>query len=272
MSDTCIAFIGAGNMAASLIGGLRAQGLAARFITASNPDAQQRSTLEAEHGIQVFASNAEAIKKADIIVLSVKPQVMKNVCEELADALQPNQLIVSVAAGITCNSLSQWLGKRPLVRCMPNTPALLRQGASGLYGNDLVSSSQREQAEKLLSAVGLTVWVASEKQLDAVTAVSGSGPAYLFLMMEAMIQAGEALGLDRETSAKLTLQTAVGAAQMASSSDVSPAELRRRVTSPGGTTEQAIKTFQEGGFDALVQQALTAAARRSAELAEELGQ
>ncbi|MDN3234461.1 MULTISPECIES: pyrroline-5-carboxylate reductase [unclassified Pseudomonas] len=271
MSDTRIAFIGAGNMAASLIGGLLAQGLLASCITASNPDAAQRSALESDHGIQTFTSNLEAAQQADVIVLSVKPQVMKSVCEELSSALTGTQLIVSVAAGITCASLTQWLGERALVRCMPNTPALLRQGASGLYANEHVSSTQRDQAEQLLSAVGLTVWVEDEKQLDAVTAVSGSGPAYFFLMMEAMTQAGEALGLDRETSARLTLQTALGAAQMALNSEASPAELRRRVTSPGGTTEQAIKTFQEGGFEALVQQALSAAARRSAELAEELG-
>ncbi|TWI58392.1 pyrroline-5-carboxylate reductase [Pseudomonas duriflava] len=272
MSDTRIAFIGAGNMAASLIGGLRTQGVAADLITASNPLADQRAALQSDHGIRTFESNLDALKDADVVVLAIKPQIMQRVCQEIAASLQPEQLVVSVAAGITCTSLTQWLGARALVRCMPNTPALLRQGASGLFANEQVSAAQRQQAEQLLAAVGITVWVDTEAQLDAVTAVSGSGPAYFFLLMEAMTRAGEHLGLDRDTASRLTLQTALGAAQMALASDVSPAELRRRVTSPGGTTEQAIKTFQDDGFEALVQKALAAASRRSAELATELGQ
>ncbi|WP_139292822.1 pyrroline-5-carboxylate reductase family protein, partial [Pseudomonas aeruginosa] len=157
-------------------------------------------------------------------------------------------------------------------RCMPNTPALLRQGASGLYANAQVSAAQREQAGQLLSAVGIALWLDDEAQIDAVTAVSGSGPAYFFLLMQAMTDAGEKLGLSRETASRLTLQTALGAAQMALSSEVEPAELRRRVTSPNGTTEAAIKSFQANGFEALVEQALNAASQRSAELAEQLGQ
>ncbi|MNJ64894.1 Pyrroline-5-carboxylate reductase [compost metagenome] len=154
---------------------------------------------------------------------------------------------------------------------MPNTPALLRQGVSGLYATAQVSASQRQQAEQLLSAVGIALWLDTEQQLDAVTAVSGSGPAYFFLLIEAMTAAGEKLGLSRETAAKLTLQTALGAAHMAVSSDVDAAELRRRVTSPAGTTEAAIKSFQADGFEALVEKALSAAAHRSAEMAEQLG-
>ncbi|MBM7062365.1 pyrroline-5-carboxylate reductase [Pseudomonas sp. UL073] len=272
MPSTRIAFIGAGNMAASLIGGLRAQGVAADAIRASEPYAEQRAKVAAEHGIEVFADNAEAIQGADVIVLAVKPQVMKAVCQALAPSLSGNQLIVSIAAGITCASLEQWLGVQPLVRCMPNTPALLRQGVSGLYANAQVSAAQRTQAEQLLSAVGLALWLEQEQLIDAVTAVSGSGPAYFFLLIEAMTAAGEQLGLPRATAAQLTLQTALGAARMAVESDVDAAELRRRVTSPAGTTEAAIKTFQAGGFEKLVQQALDAAANRSAELAEQLGQ
>jgi pyrroline-5-carboxylate reductase len=195
---------------------------------------------------------------------------MKAVCEALRAALQPGQLIVSIAAGITCNSLLGWLGERPLVRCMPNTPSMVRQGASGLYATPLVTTEQRAATEQLLGAVGLALWLDTEAQLDAVTAVSGSGPAYFFLMIEAMTQAGEALGLPRDTAARLTLQTALGAAQMAAASDVDAAELRRRVTSPAGTTEAAIKAFQAGGFETLVEKALGAAAHRSAELAEQL--
>jgi len=272
MSKTRIAFIGAGNMAASLIGGLRAKGLEAAQIRASDPGEETRARVHAEHAIELFADNAEAIQGADVVVLAVKPQAMKAVCEALRPSLTPNQLVVSIAAGITCASLHNWLGDQPIVRCMPNTPALLRQGVSGLFANERVSAGQRDQAEELLSAVGIALWLDKEQQLDAVTAVSGSGPAYFFLLIEAMTAAGEKLGLPRETAARLTLQTALGAAHMAVSSDVEAAELRRRVTSPAGTTEAAIKTFQAGGFEALVEKALGAAAHRSAEMAEQLGQ
>ena len=271
MSKTRIAFIGAGNMAASLIGGLRAKGLEAAQIRASDPGAETRARVSAEHGIEVFADNADAIQGADVVVLAVKPQAMKVVCEAIRPHLQPGQLVVSIAAGITCASMNNWLGAQPIVRCMPNTPALLRQGVSGLYATAQVSAEQRQQAEELLSAVGIALWLDEEQQLDAVTAVSGSGPAYFFLLIEAMTAAGEKLGLPRETAAQLTLQTALGAAHMAVASDVDAAELRRRVTSPAGTTEAAIKSFQADGFEALVEKALGAAAHRSAEMAEQLG-
>ena len=272
MSHPRIAFIGAGNMATSLIGGLLAQGIPAGHIRASEPGAEQRAKVAREFGIEVFEHNADAVNGADIVVLATKPQVLKGVCQTLAPSLQSQQLIVSIAAGITCASLSAWLGEVALVRCMPNTPALLRQGVSGLYANARVSAKQRQQAEQLLSAVGLALWLEEERLIDAVTAVSGSGPAYFFLLIEAMTAAGERLGLPRATAAQLTLQTALGAARMAAESDVDAAELRRRVTSPNGTTEAAIKAFQAGGFEPLVQQALNAAATRSAELAEQLGQ
>ncbi|MCA4961085.1 MULTISPECIES: pyrroline-5-carboxylate reductase [unclassified Pseudomonas] len=272
MSKTRIAFIGAGNMAASLIGGLRAKGLEAAQIRASDPGAETRSKVAAEHGIAVFADNAEAIKDADVVVLAVKPQAMKAVCEAIRPNLKPNQLVVSIAAGITCSSMNNWLGAQPIVRCMPNTPALLRQGVSGLFATAEVSAEQRQQAEELLSAVGIALWLDEEQQLDAVTAVSGSGPAYFFLLIEAMTAAGVKLGLPADIAAQLTMQTALGAAHMAVASDVDAAELRRRVTSPAGTTEAAIKSFQAGGFEALVEKALGAAAHRSAEMAEQLGQ
>ena len=271
MSHPRIAFIGAGNMAASLIGGLLAQGIPASHIRASDPGAEQRAKIASEHGIALFADNAEAILDADVIVLATKPQVLKDVCLALAPSLQDGQLLVSIAAGISCASLGNWLGARPIVRCMPNTPALLRQGVSGLYANAEVNPAQRELAEHLLAAVGIALWLENEQQIDAVTAVSGSGPAYFFLLIEAMTAAGEQLGLPKAIAAQLTLQTALGAANMAVASDVDAAELRRRVTSPNGTTEAAIKAFQAGGFTELVEQALSAAAKRSAELAEQLG-
>ncbi|MGF6110877.1 pyrroline-5-carboxylate reductase [Pseudomonas frederiksbergensis] len=271
MSKTRIAFIGAGNMAASLIGGLRAKGLDAAHIRASDPGAETRARVAAEHGIEVFADNADAIQDADVIVLAVKPQAMKAVCEAIRPSLKPNQLVVSIAAGITCASMNNWLGAQPIVRCMPNTPALLRQGVSGLFATAEVNAEQRQQAQELLSAVGLALWLDEEQQLDAVTAVSGSGPAYFFLLIEAMTAAGVKLGLPADIAAQLTVQTALGAAHMAVASDVDAAELRRRVTSPAGTTEAAIKSFQAGGFETLVETALGAAAHRSAEMAEQLG-
>ena len=272
MSTTCIAFIGAGNMASSLIGGLRAKGLDAAQIRASDPGADTRAKVAAEHGIEVFADNAQAVANADVIVIAVKPQAMKAVCQDLRPHLKPHQLLVSIAAGITCTSLLNWLGEQPLVRCMPNTPALLGKGVSGLYATAAVTSEQRQQADELLSAVGLVVWVDQEAQIDAVTAVSGSGPAYFFLLIEAMTDAGVKLGLPREVAEQLAQQMALGAAHMAVGSDVDAAELRRRVTSPAGTTEAAIKSFQASGFEAMVEKALSAAAHRSAEMAEQLGQ
>ena len=271
MSKTRIAFIGAGNMAASLIGGLRAKGLEAAQIRASDPGEETRARVSAEHGIEVFADNAQAVEGADVVVLAVKPQAMKAVCEAIRPYLKPGQLVVSIAAGITCASMNNWLGAQPIVRCMPNTPALLRQGVSGLFATAEVTAEQRQQAQELLSAVGIALWLNEEQQLDAVTAVSGSGPAYFFLLIEAMTAAGVKLGLPADIAAQLTLQTALGAAHMAVSSDVDAAELRRRVTSPAGTTEAAIKSFQANGFEALVEQALGAAAHRSAEMAEQLG-
>lgn len=272
MSKTRIAFIGAGNMAASLIGGLRAKGLEAAQIRASDPGEETRARVSAAHGIETFSDNAQAIDSADVVVLAVKPQAMKAVCEALRPSLKPNQLVVSIAAGITCASMNNWLGAQPIVRCMPNTPALVRQGASGLFATAEVTAEQRQQAQELLSAVGTALWLNEEQQLDAVTAVSGSGPAYFFLLIEAMTAAGVKLGLPADIAAQLTLQTALGAAHMAVSSDVDAAELRRRVTSPAGTTEAAIKSFQANGFEALVEKALGAAAHRSAEMAEQLGQ
>ena len=274
MTSPRIAFIGGGNMAASLIGGLRAQGLPATLICASDPGADKRAALKGTHGIETYADNGQALAGANVVVLAVKPQVMQAVCRDLAEHLQPNQLLVSIAAGINCASLQQWLGAetpRSIVRCMPNTPSLLRQGVSGLFANAQVSEEQKQQAERLLSAVGLALWLENEALIDAVTAVSGSGPAYFFLMIEAMTAAGEQLGLPRDTASQLTLHTALGAARMVCESDVEAAELRRRVTSPNGTTEAAIKAFQAGGFENLVRQAMNAAAQRSAELAEQLG-
>ena len=269
---TQIAFIGGGNMATSIIGGLIRQGdTKASLIHVADPNADQRQALQKDFGVQVHEDNQEAIAKADVVIMAVKPQVMKTVLEPLQATLSKRQpLLISIAAGINVASLQNWSGCKAVVRCMPNTPALLSLGATGLFGSKEVSIDQRNMADALLRAVGLTVWVKTEAEIDAVTAVSGSGPAYFFLLMEAMIEAGQQLGLSEQTATKLTLQTALGAGQMALNSDVGPAELRRRVTSPGGTTEQAIGRFEDAGLRQIVATALKAASDRAAELSRQL--
>lgn len=268
-----IAFIGAGNMAQSLIGGLLQQGYPADRISCSDPYEASLQAAAALGSITTSTSNTDILAAADVVVLAVKPQVLASVLTPLADRLASNKpLLISIAAGITCDSLQQWAGAdMPVVRCMPNTPALLRAGASALYATPEVSEQQRSDAQTILSAVGMALWVDSESQLDAVTAVSGSGPAYFFLLMEAMQSAGEALGLAPQEAAQLTQQTALGAARMALESDVDVAELRRRVTSPNGTTHAAIESFEAQGFRGIVDTALKAAHARSEALAKELG-
>lgn len=267
-----LAFIGAGNMARAIIGGLISNGYPASQIWASEPDISRLDDLKAQ-GLNITDSNERAVQAADIVILAVKPQVLKEVLTPLAGiAAQSPTLFISVAAGITSDSIDNWLGgNQAIVRCMPNTPALVKLGASGLFANSQVSDNQKQQAESILAAIGIALWVEDESLLHAITAVSGSGPAYYFLMMEAMIAAGVAQGLPLEVATQLTLQTARGAAEMASLSDVDPAELRRRVTSPKGTTEQAILTFQRQGFESTVSQAMDACAARSVSMAEELG-
>ena len=271
MSKMRIAFIGAGNMASSLIGGLLAKGLDAAQIRASDPGAETRAKVAAEHGIELFADNAQAIQDADVIVIAVKPQAMKAVCQDLRPHLQPHQLLVSIAAGITCASLLNWLGSQPLVRCMPNTPALLGAGVTGLYAGEGVDASQRSRADELLSSAGATVWIDAEPLIDAVTAVSGSGPAYVFLLAEAMEAAAVAEGLPAADARSLVVHTLLGAGRMLAESGQAPAELRRQVTSPGGTTQAAIETFQAGGLETLVARAVHAARQRAAELATGAG-
>jgi pyrroline-5-carboxylate reductase len=214
-----------------------------------------------------------AAARAGIIVLAVKPQVMQDVAGELAATVAAHRpLVISIAAGVRESTLRAWLGDgTAIVRTMPNTPALVQSGATALYANPAVSEEQRSHAESIMRAVGLALWVEGEEQLDAVTALSGSGPAYFFLLMEAMQAAGSKLGLPADTARLLALQTAFGAAKMALESPEDPATLRRRVTSPGGTTERAISVFQEHGFEDLVERAMEAAAGRSRELAEEIG-
>jgi len=273
MSGNTIAFIGAGNMAASLIGGLVADGYDPKRIIASDSDAEKPASLAASFGIRSAASNSDAIRQADVVVLAVKPQVLKQVAESLASDIQQwHPLVVSIAAGVREQHLQSWLGGGvTLIRTMPNTPAMLQAGATVLHAGEGVSDEQRNLAESILRAVGLTRWVDNEAMMDAVTALSGSGPAYFFLIMEAMEQAGLELGLPADTSRLLTLQTALGAARMAIESSGGPAILRQQVTSPGGTTEKALKTLETGNIRELFQRALTDARDRSVELSRLLG-
>jgi len=271
--STNIAFIGAGNMARSLIGGLVASGQHAASLCAVDPDPAQREQISAAFGVPTQADSIAAVAQADTVVLAVKPQIIRDVALALADTVQAHRpLLISIAAGIRLSDLERWLGgATALVRCMPNTPALIQCGATALYANPLVSAAQRKQAQAIMAAAGITVWVDEESLLDAVTALSGSGPAYFFLVMEALEQAGEKMGLSAPVARQLALQTALGAARMASDSDESPAQLRARVTSPGGTTERAIGLLQQGGLEALFERALQGAKTRCEELSDQLG-
>ena len=271
--NTSMAFIGGGNMATSLIAGLLKETLKPEQILVAEPDADKRAQLENQFSIKTTENNVDCLN-SDIIVLAVKPQLMQQICRQLASSAQgANRLFISIAAGIKSDDINRWLGdNQAIVRCMPNTPALVGCGATALFANKTVTAEQKSSAEQTLQAVGISLWVSNEDEIDAVTAVSGSGPAYFFLLMEAMQAAGESLGLDADTAKKLTIQTALGAARMAGNGDEDPAVLRERVTSKGGTTEQAINSFKKSDFHNTVKNALQAAYDRSKTMADELGQ
>ena len=267
-SESTIAFIGGGNMARSLIGGLLARGTSAADIRVSEPVAVLREALARDFGVHVGADSAEAVGPAGLWVLAVKPQVMRTVCEALAPMAQTSRpLVVSIAAGITAAQLQRWLGGGvAVIRTMPNTPALLGAGVTALFASTEVDANGRERAASLLASAGKTVWIDAEAQMDAVTAVSGSGPAYVFLLAEAMEAAALAEGLSAGAARTLVLETVLGAARMLTESGEDPAELRRRVTSPGGTTQAAIETFEAGGLLALVAAAIRNATERGRQL------
>ena len=264
-----IGFIGAGNMASSLVGGMISAGVDANNLRAYDPSPP---THPEQLGIVFMPDNESLTMWADTLVLAVKPQVMQSVCQQIADVIDPQRhLLISVAAGITSDSIAKWLGQEvACIRVMPNTPALLGQGMSGLYANPLVSREKVLTTMEMLSSIGKVLEFEQETMIDAVTAVSGSGPAYFFLLMEAMIRAAAEQGLNEDDARSLVLQTAKGAAAMAHDSDVDISELRRRVTSPGGTTERAIQTMLDGDFIQLVIRAVDAAAKRSVELSNEM--
>ena len=266
-----IAFIGGGNMARSIIGGLIDSGHPAAAVAVGEPNADARARLAELGEIRFPGDNVAVVEGADLVVLAVKPQVMQDVVAPLAETLRASGAVVmSIAAGIECAMLERWLGPVPVVRCMPNTPALLGVGAAGLYATERVDAEGRALAELAMAAVGTVTWVDEEKLIDAVIAASGSGPAYFFLLMEKMVAAGVDLGLTEPTARALVLQTALGAARMATESGTSPAELRRQVTSPGGTTAAAVEAFEAGDLGALVARAMGDAVARAGELAREL--
>lgn len=273
MNDYSIGFIGGGNMAASIIGGLINDGFPATKISVAEPNSTAREQLAANLSIRAETDNLLIANNVEVLVLAVKPQIMKSVAQQIASTVQDKRpLIISIAAGIRSSDLSNWLGGNvAVVRSMPNTPALVQSGAAGLFANAAVTKGQREQAESILRAVGITVWLDEEQQIDAVTALSGSGPAYLFYVIEAMENAGIKLGLGADIARRLAVQTAFGASKLALESSDDPALLREKVTSPGGTTERALTVLKEGGIETLFMEALQAANDRAAELADQLG-
>ncbi len=267
MSDL-IAFIGGGQMAGSLIGGLLAAGHPAARLRVAEPDAARAASLRREFSVEVCGRAAE-LPAADALVLAVKPQVMR---EALAGLAPPaSTTVVSIAAGVRVKALRGWLGSgATIVRAMPNTPALLRAGVAGLFAPEGTPEVSRQLAQRILGAVGTTCWVPSEAQLDAVTALSGSGPAYFFLVTEALREAGAALGLDAGTAALLAQKTLIGAGRMADAAGKDVSELRANVTSKGGTTEAALAQLEQGGIRKLFAGALKAAAERGRELGDAL--
>lgn len=265
------AFIGAGNMATSLIGGLIQNGEAPNAIKVVDVNAAACNELQQRFGVVV--ASLEEITDSRCVVIAVKPHIVKTVCVDLAAVkFEQPPVFVSVAAGVREDSMQQWLeSSAAIVRCMPNTPALLGLGSTALLANDYCSADQRNIAQSLLQAAGLTVWVEQEAQLDAVTALSGSGPAYFFYLIEHMIEAAQALGLDEKTASDLAIETAFGAASMARAREQSPATLRENVTSKGGTTAAALNTFNEAGTPAIVAKAMQAAHDRAIAMGDEFG-
>lgn len=268
-----IGFIGAGNMAGAIIDGMLASGYPADRIWVCDRDAPKRDAFAAK-GLNATDDNGRLIDVCEAVVLAVKPQVLKQVLEPLRAAFQARKpLLVSVAAGVTVESIDRWLGGgAAVIRTMPNTPALVMTGATGLYANEAVDASERTAIEAIFSAIGVAVWVPDEDALHSVTATSGSAPAYFFRFMEAMQKAAEDAGLDADTAQKLIVQTAMGAARMVEQTGESPAQLRQKVTSPKGTTEQAILSFERDDIDAVVARAMQACMDRSRVLSQELAE
>ena len=267
-----ISFIGGGNMAQALISGLVSCGVKPSLITVADPSSEAREQLAAKglNTVDPTADAKAAVIDADIVVLAVKPQVMKAVVSSFADVLD-KQLVISVAAGLSTELLSDMLGGYDnIVRAMPNTPAMIQMGATGLYGTDNISAEQKQLATAVMEASGLVMWVDNEEHMHAVTAVSGSAPAYMFYFIESMVDGAVALGLDKEQASALAMQTMLGAAKMAMNSEDAPAELRRKVTSPNGTTQAAVESMQANDIGGQIVEAMQACYDRSQSLSEEM--
>lgn len=270
MTEQVIAFIGGGNMAGAIIGGLRRAGMAAESLRVVEPHGPQREQLAARHGLRALAAGDASLAQADTVVWAVKPQVFATAAAPLRDWIG-NALQLSVMAGIPCAALQRATGSARIVRAMPNTPALIGQGIAGLYARPAVSADERAAVERLLAPTGQTLWVEREDDLDAVTALSGSGPAYFFFFVEAMMAAAQDMGLSAEQGRRLALATCAGAAALGLASDDSPTVLRERVTSKGGTTHAAVTSMQADAVDAAIRRAVLAAQKRAAELGKEFG-
>ena len=268
--DTTIAFIGGGNMASAIIGGLVRQGLPAARVRVVEPFAETRAKLLADHGVQALEHAGPALADAGLVVWAVKPQVFAEAAAPVR-AHAAGALHLSVAAGIRSDSIARWLGSERIVRAMPNTPALVGLGMTGLFARDAVSAADRAQVEQVIATTGAALWVEQEAQLDAVTALSGSGPAYVFYFLEAMVQAGTAMGLSAAQAQQLAVGTFAGAAELARRSDEPLATLRQRVTSKGGTTYAAITAMQDAGGGPAFERAMQAAEQRARELGDEFG-
>ncbi len=272
-NKTVVGFIGVGNMGYALIKGLINSGYPSENIKACDANEDLLQKRSKEFGINVYIDNAELLKACDVVVLAVKPQVLTKVCTGLRNLITPNHLVISIVAGIRANDINRWLGGEfALVRSMPNTPALMQQGITGMFANKLVSDEQKSIVSTILSTVGQCFWVKEENLIDAITAISGSGPAYFFLLMQSMTQAAIALGLDKETASALSVQTGYGASMMAVESGENPQTLRQNVTSPNGTTQAAIESFQDLNFEGIVAAATRAAYDRAHEISIELGE
>ncbi len=279
MVNKKIGFIGAGNMAYSIIGGLISSGASKEQLWVSDADSGKCNSVAAGFSINSCADNVTLVNTVDIIILAVKPQVLQQVCEQIASSVSETKpLIVSIAAGINTDSISYWLGeeseshkKLSIVRCMPNTPALVQSGATALYAVENVSAQQKTSAESIMRSVGITVWLGAEQQMDAVTAISGSGPAYYFRIIEIMEKSAIKMGLDNEVAHLLAVETAFGASKMALESEDSPEILRTKVTSPGGTTEKALQIMASGGLENILMEATKGAELRSRELSSLFG-
>jgi len=271
MFQETLGFIGGGNMARSLVGGLLARGLPARQVIVSDPVTMQRELLTTQLGVRVTDDNAIVARAAGVLLFAVKPQQLALVAKQLVPAITHRPLVISIAAGIRTADLQRWLGGLPVVRAMPNSPALKGCGVTGLYATEAVSQAGKKLAETILGAVGPALWIAQEEQMDVVTAVSGSGPAYFFLLIEMLESVGVELGLAPEVSRRLAMETAFGAGQMAHAATEPASTLRAQVTSKGGTTEAALQLLEAAGVRAIFTDAIAAAAKRSAELAEEFG-